>query len=460
MNYPIFNIPYKEAYTSCIEFQTQINEKMKGREQRYPVWTYPKRTFTLKFDKNFKGRKRLEDFFIQVMGQGQQFEFVWEKSKGGNDKTYLCSFDSDSFKQNINDYGFSESELKLVCIDDTQVEQVGELDFYHRADSEAYIEFYTIVDKIFTARNERTSYWELPKKSWTLTFEKNAVNRKKLEEFFIAKRGRFRSFDWTWRKDLGGDGKTYTVRFDEDSLEELASSIRELGIIQPLTLRKVGAEHYQIISGERRFRAAKLAGLDSVPAYVRTASDSEITEMALIENIQREDLNAIEIALTFKKLIDQYELTQEQLSARIGKKRATIANFLRLLKLPAEVQLGLRDRRVDMGHARALLAVENPKMQLKLYNEIIKRGLSVRQVEELAKQYNADGQEEVKPVRRQGVSKEYELLKNHLSQSFHTQVQFTCNKQGRGKITFPFKNEQELERLITIFDRLKGNLEN
>lgn len=248
--------------------------------------------------------------------------------------------------------------------------------------------------------------------------------------------------------------------FDEDSLEELASSIRELGIIQPLTLRKVGAELYQIISGERRFRAAKLAGLDSVPAYVRTASDSEITEMALIENIQREDLNAIEIALTFKKLIDQYELTQEQLSTRIGKKRATIANFLRLLKLPAEVQLGLRDRRVDMGHARALLAVENPKMQLKLYNEIIKRGLSVRQVEELAKQYNADGQEEVKPVRRQGVSKEYELLKNHLSQSFHTQVQFTCNKQGRGKITFPFKNEQELERLITIFDRLKGNLEN
>lgn len=248
--------------------------------------------------------------------------------------------------------------------------------------------------------------------------------------------------------------------FDEDSLEELASSIRELGIIQPLTLRKVGAEHYQIISGERRFRAAKLAGLDSVPAYVRTASDSEITEMALIENIQREDLNAIEIALTFKKLIDQYELTQEQLSTRIGKKRATIANFLRLLKLPAEVQLGLRDRRVDMGHARALLAVENPKMQLKLYNEIIKRGLSVRQVEELAKRYNADGQEEVKPVRRQGFSKEYELLKNHLSQSFHTQVQFTCNKQGRGKITFPFKNEQELERLITIFDRLKGNLEN
>ena len=169
--------------------------------------------------------------------------------------------------------------------------------------------------------------------------------------------------------------------FDEESLEELASSIRELGIIQPLTLRKVGAEQYQIISGERRFRAAKLAGLSSVPAYIRTANDSELTEMALIENIQREDLNAIEVALTFKKLIDQYELTQEKLSLRIGKKRATIANFLRLLKLPAEVQLGLRDRRVDMGHARALLAVENPKHQLKLYNEILKKGLSVRQVE-------------------------------------------------------------------------------
>ena len=141
--------------------------------------------------------------------------------------------------------------------------------------------------------------------------------------------------------------------FDETALEELAMSIRELGIIQPLTLRKVAADSYQIISGERRYRAAKLAGLDTVPAYIRTATDTELTEMALIENIQREDLNAIEIALTFKKLIEQYKLTQERLSERIGKKRATIANFLRLLRLPAEVQLGLRDRLVDMGHARA-----------------------------------------------------------------------------------------------------------
>ena len=251
------------------------------------------------------------------------------------------------------------------------------------------------------------------------------------------------------------------TRFDEESLEELASSIRELGIIQPLTLRKVGAERYQIISGERRFRAAKLAGLSSVPAYIRTANDSELTEMALIENIQREDLNAIEVALTFKKLIDQYELTQEKLSLRIGKKRATIANFLRLLKLPAEVQLGLRDRRVDMGHARALLAVENPKHQLKLYNEILKKGLSVRQVEELAKLYNEQehGETPAKPASSGSISKEYEILKNHLSQSFRTPVQFSCDKQGKGKITFPFKNEEELERLITIFDRLKGNMD-
>ena len=248
--------------------------------------------------------------------------------------------------------------------------------------------------------------------------------------------------------------------FDEESLEELASSIRELGIVQPLTLRKLGPDQYQIISGERRYRAAKMAGLLSVPAYIRTANDSELTEMALIENIQREDLNAIEVALTFKKLIDQYHLTQEQLSSRIGKKRATIANFLRLLKLPAEVQLGLRDRRVDMGHARALLAVENPKHQLKLYNEILRKGLSVRQVEEAAKAYN-EMQEQPRPGEGAtgSISREYEILKKHLTSAFKTKVQFSCDKQGKGKISFPFKNEEELERLITIFDRLKGNLD-
>lgn len=245
------------------------------------------------------------------------------------------------------------------------------------------------------------------------------------------------------------------INFDEEALEELATSIRELGIIQPLTLRSAEAGTYMIISGERRYRAAKLAGLDTVPAYVRTANDSELTEMALIENIQREDLNAIEIALTFRKLIDQYNLTQERLSKRIGKKRATIANFLRLLKLPAEVQLGLRDKAVDMGHARALLSVEKPTMQLKLYNEILKKGLSVRQVEQRAKEMNEEGSAEPKAPAKKVNNADYDVLKQHLSKSFGVAVSFACNKDGKGKISFPFKNEEELERIIRIFDTLK-----
>lgn len=245
------------------------------------------------------------------------------------------------------------------------------------------------------------------------------------------------------------------INFDEEALEELATSIRELGIIQPLTLRSAEAGTYMIISGERRYRAAKLAGLDTVPAYVRTANDSELTEMALIENIQREDLNAIEIALTFRKLIDQYNLTQERLSERIGKKRATIANFLRLLKLPAEVQLGLRDKAVDMGHARALLSVEKPTMQLKLYNEILKKGLSVRQVEQRAKEMNEEGSTEPKAPAKKMNNADYDVLKQHLSKSFGVAVSFACNKDGKGKISFPFKNEEELERIIRIFDTLK-----
>jgi len=248
--------------------------------------------------------------------------------------------------------------------------------------------------------------------------------------------------------------------FDEEALEELSNSIRELGIIQPLSLRKIGANSYQIIAGERRYRAAIKAGLTSVPAYIRTANDSELTEMALIENIQREDLNAIEIALTFKKLIDQYNLTQERLSERIGKKRATIANFLRLLKLPAEVQLGLRDKRVDMGHARALLSIDKPALQLKLYNEIINRGLSVRKVEELAKSYQKEAEQSkntpsTKQTGSRYTSNDFDILKKHLSTTFHTPVQFACDNNGKGKITFTFKNEDELERLITIFDTLK-----
>ena len=248
--------------------------------------------------------------------------------------------------------------------------------------------------------------------------------------------------------------------FDEDALEELATSIRELGIIQPLTLRSTGEDTYQIISGERRYRASLLAGLDTVPAYIRTANDSEVTEMALIENIQREDLNAIEIALTFRKLIDQYHLTQERLSERIGKKRATIANFLRLLKLPAEVQLGLHDHTLDMGHARALLSLDDPKLQLKLYNETIKKGLSVRQVEQRAKQMQqeaeasrAGGNPAVKAVN----VNDYQILQKHLSSTFGVPVRFTCDKTGKGKITFPFTTEEQLEKIISIFDNLKNS---
>lgn len=235
--------------------------------------------------------------------------------------------------------------------------------------------------------------------------------------------------------------------FDEEALDELAASIRELGIIQPLSLRKTGENSYQIIAGERRYRAAMRVGLTSVPAYIRTANDSELTEMALIENIQREDLNAIEIALTFKKLIDQYNLTQERLSERIGKKRATVANFLRLLKLPAEVQLGLRDKRVDMGHARALLTINQPSLQLKLYNEIIKHGLSVRKVEELAKAYQLaaeNGTEPEKPKTTTMTNRDYDLLKKHLSASFRTKVSSPAIPREREKLPSRSKMKRNL----------------
>lgn len=243
--------------------------------------------------------------------------------------------------------------------------------------------------------------------------------------------------------------------FDEEALEELSRSISELGIIQPLSLRKTGPDSYQIIAGERRYRAALKAGLTSVPAYIRTANDTEITEMALIENIQREDLNAIEIALTFKKLIDRYELTQERLSERIGKKRATIANFLRLLRLPAEVQLGLRDRRIDMGHARAILSLDDPKLQLKLYNETIRQGLSVRRVEELAKKLAQQATEPVKEKKTAFSNKDFDILRDHLAQRFSTPVALQCDASGKGKISFSFSNDDELQRLIAIFDTAK-----
>lgn len=223
---PIFDIDYQRAYTSSIEFKTQINEKQKGREQRYPIWTYPKRTFTLKFDKNFKGRQELENFFISVMGQAGSFKWTWDSAKGGNDKTYTCTFDADSFKQNIKDLGYTDCELKLVAIDEVMPEQQSQLNFYHQAECENSIEFYTVVDKILTFQNNRKSWWEAPKKSWTLRFDKTPAVRKQLEDFFIQKRGKFRSFEWTWERERGGDGRTYNVRFDEDTLQ---TDIQDLG---------------------------------------------------------------------------------------------------------------------------------------------------------------------------------------------------------------------------------------
>ena len=244
--------------------------------------------------------------------------------------------------------------------------------------------------------------------------------------------------------------------FDDESLEELAASIREIGIVQPISLRQQANGTYQIIAGERRYRAARIAGLSTVPAYIRTVEDEAVMEMALIENIQREDLNAIEIALSFKKLIEQYNLTQEQLSERVGKKRTTVANYLRLLKLPAEVQIGLRDKMIDMGHARALLSVENASVQLELYKAIVAEGLSVRKVEELARSMaQAPAKAASKVARSSAQRKEYNLLRNNLSNFFGIKVQFSCDDKGKGKISIPFKNEEELEHIIGLLDKLK-----
>ena len=248
--------------------------------------------------------------------------------------------------------------------------------------------------------------------------------------------------------------------FEEETLEELAVSIRSLGVIQPITLKETGTDKYMIISGERRYRASLMAGLERIPAYIKTAADENVVEMALIENIQREDLNSIEIALAYQKLIDSYGLTQEKLSERVGKKRATIANYLRLLKLPAEIQVGLKDKKIDMGHARALLPVEDPEVQLALYEQILADGLSVRNVEEIVRggvdAAALEQAREEKPAQRKPIlPEEFNLLKDHLSSFFNTKVQLVCNEKGKGKITIPFASEDELEKLIGLLDKLK-----
>ena len=239
--------------------------------------------------------------------------------------------------------------------------------------------------------------------------------------------------------------------FDPEALQELADSIKEIGIIQPITLRQMEDGTYQIIAGERRFRASQLAGLSTLPAYIRTADDENVMEMALIENIQREDLNAMEIALAYQHLLDEYDLTQERLSERVGKKRTTIANYLRLLKLPAQIQMALKNHELDMGHARALLSLDNPVDQINLFQDIQIMGYSVRKVEEIIKKMKST--KTPAPTRSAG---EYDLLKKHLSNFFNTDVQLTCNAKGKGKIAITFKDEDELQRIITLLDKLKA----
>ena len=245
--------------------------------------------------------------------------------------------------------------------------------------------------------------------------------------------------------------------FNEDALKELADSINELGVIQPITLRNMEDGTYQIIAGERRFRASQLAGKSTIPAYILKADDEETMEMALIENIQREDLNPLEIALAYQQLIEQHNLSQEQLSKRVGKGRATIANFLRILKLPAAIQVALQEKKIDMGHAKALLSLESHADQLNLFQEIEKNSYSVREVEEMARAIK-EGNGDIPTAPKKSADKKqdavYHQLKKHLTQFFQTPVQFTCSAKGSGKISIKFKDEQELERIISIFDKL------
>lgn len=244
--------------------------------------------------------------------------------------------------------------------------------------------------------------------------------------------------------------------FDEEALRELAASIRELGLVQPITVRQVAPDHYQIIAGERRWRASQLAGLEAIPAYIRTIDDENVMELALVENIQREDLNAIEIALAYEKLMEREGMTQEKVSERVGKSRAAIANYLRLLRLPAQVQMALQKKQIDMGHARAILSLESPAEQLKLFREVQKNGYSVRKVEDRAREmkYEAEHPGEEKPVRKNAVPDFYGPLKKKLSTLFHTNVALTCNQKGKGKITIPYSNEKELETIIGILDKI------
>ncbi len=246
------------------------------------------------------------------------------------------------------------------------------------------------------------------------------------------------------------------TEFDEDALNELSESIKQLGIIQPVTLRKLDSGRYQIISGERRCRASKMAGLDKVPAYIRTANDQAMLELALVENIQREDLDPIEIAISYQRLIDECNLTQENLSDRVGKKRSTVANFLRLLNLPDEIKLGLRRRLVSMGHAKALLSIDDANDQNFVFERILNEGLSVREVEDIAHEIKEQKNGKKPSKKSKKTDDTYKDLEDKLNGFFKSKVKFNRTDKGNGKIVISFKDDSDLERIISLFDKLNS----
>jgi len=237
--------------------------------------------------------------------------------------------------------------------------------------------------------------------------------------------------------------------FNEEQLNELASSIKELGVIQPITVRKLDKNKFQLVSGERRFRASKIAGLKSIPSYIRIANDQESLEMALVENIQRQDLDPIEISLSYQRLIDEINLTQEEMSVRVGKKRSTITNYLRLLKLDPIIQTGMRDGFISMGHGRALVNIDKTKDQISIYQDILKQQLSVRATEELVRKYN--NKSETKP-RSVSSEKSYEGKQKKISKFFGTKVNIKVNQKGNGRIIIPFASEEDLNRIQELLE--------
>ena len=247
------------------------------------------------------------------------------------------------------------------------------------------------------------------------------------------------------------------MSFDDQSLEELANSIKKLGIVQPLTVRETGSGRYQLIAGERRLRAARLAGLTHVPAYVRTADDQAMLELALVENIQREDLDAVEVAISFQRLIEECRLTQEELSDRVGKQRSTVTNYLRLLKLPAEIQLGIRNKHLMMGHARTLVNIEDPKKQINIYYKIVDGELSVRQAEELVRQLQSEKIKDPEKIeKKRRLNSDFVQLSDHLNKIFSAKVNFRINEKGKGKIVIAFESTEEMERILGVFDKLNS----